>query len=57
MPVTIILIIGGVLAVVFVVAIILNKRRQAISYERGVKMAPMLIHLPPTTDDINGGGS
>lgn len=56
MPVTIILIIGGALAVVFVVAIILNKRRQAISYERGVKMAPMLIHLPPTTDDINGGG-
>ncbi len=52
----VIIIIGLVLAVIFVAAIVLSKRRQAISYERGVKMAPMLIHLPPTTDDINGGG-
>lgn len=52
----IIIVIGVILAVVFVAAIILSRRRQAIGYERGVKMAPMLIHLPPTTDDINGGG-
>ncbi|MBO7560553.1 TraM recognition domain-containing protein, partial [Candidatus Saccharibacteria bacterium] len=25
-------------------------------YERGLKMVPLLIHLPPTTDDIDGGG-
>lgn len=56
MPATIIILIGVALAIVFIVAIILSKRRQAMNYERGVKMAPMLIHLPPTTDDINGGG-
>ena len=26
------------------------------SYERALKMVPMMIHLPPSTDDIQGGG-
>lgn len=30
--------------------------REAKNYERGLKMVPMLIHLPPTSDDIEGGG-
>lgn len=34
----------------------LNKERRAKNYERGLKMVPMLIHLPPSTDDIQGGG-
>ncbi len=34
----------------------LNKKRRAKNYERGLKMMPMLIHLPPSTDDIQTGG-
>lgn len=30
--------------------------REAKNYERGLKMIPMLIHLPPVSDDIDGGG-
>jgi hypothetical protein len=30
--------------------------REAKNYERGLKMVPMLIHLPPSSDDIDGGG-
>ncbi len=45
-----------VVGVAFVWAIRLNKQRQLKNYERGLKMMPMLIHLPPSTDDIQGGG-
>lgn len=34
----------------------MSKQRKAKGYERGLKMVPMLIHLPPSTDDIQGGG-
>ena len=34
----------------------ISKLRKAKKYERGLKMVPLLIHLPPTTDDIDGGG-
>ena len=34
----------------------ISKLRKAKRYERGLKMVPLLIHLPPTTDDIEGGG-
>lgn len=34
----------------------LNKQRREISIQRGFDMVPMLIHLPPMTDDIQGGG-
>jgi hypothetical protein len=30
--------------------------REAKNYERGLKMVPMIIHLPPSSDDIDGGG-
>ncbi|MBQ9018096.1 TraM recognition domain-containing protein [Candidatus Saccharibacteria bacterium] len=33
-----------------------SKKRRAKRYERSLKMVPLLIHLPPTTDDIDGGG-
>ena len=31
------------------------KLRKRKKYERGLKMVPLLIHLPPTTDDIEAG--
>lgn len=30
--------------------------REAKNYERGLKMVPMLIHLPPTSDDLESSG-
>ena len=33
-----------------------KKLREEKAYERGLKMVPMLIHLPPETDDIQGNG-
>lgn len=30
--------------------------REAKNYERGLKMIPMLIHLPPVSDDLEAGG-
>lgn len=30
--------------------------REAKNYERGLKMVPMLIHLPPSSDDLNSNG-
>ena len=30
--------------------------REAKNYERGLKMVPLLIHIPPASDDIQGGG-
>ena len=40
---------------IFVVANISGKRKKQ-KYERGLKMVPMMIHLPPMTDDIQQGG-
>ena len=33
----------------------LSKMRKLKKYERGLKMVPLLIHLPPSTDDIQQG--
>ncbi len=44
----------GIVAIVFASRI--SKLRNNKKYERGVKMVSLLIHLPPTTDDIDGGG-
>ncbi len=54
----IILIISVIVMVATGVAVAshLNGQRKAKNIERGLKMVPMLIHLPPTTDDIKGGG-
>jgi hypothetical protein len=30
--------------------------REQKNYERGLKMVPLLMHLPPPSDDIEGGG-
>lgn len=30
--------------------------REAKNYERGLKMVPMVIHLPPSSEDLEGGG-
>ena len=52
-----------VIAIIAVVAIggiasssIISKKRKAKKYERALKMVPLMIHLPPTTDDIQAGG-
>ncbi|MBR2864502.1 ATP-binding protein [Candidatus Saccharibacteria bacterium] len=34
----------------------IRSKRETKNLERGIKMVPMLIHLPPQTDDIQGGG-
>ena len=49
-----------ILSVAIIAAIItasrISKLRKAKKYERGLKMVPLLIHLPPSTDDISAGG-
>ena len=49
-----------VLIAVFVATVVsisrISKLRKAKKYERGIKMVSLLIHLPPTTDDINSNG-
>ncbi len=45
-----------VVVVAIIVAVYLNGQRKAKAYERSLKLVPMLIHLPPSTDDIQGGG-
>ncbi len=49
-----------IVAVIVFVSIIfstrISKLRKAKKYERGLKMVPLLIHLPPSTDDIEAGG-
>ena len=48
-----------VAAIALLLAIIfgtkISKLRKAKRYERGLKMVPLLIHLPPTTEDIEAG--
>lgn len=54
----IIALVGGVLVLLFLyVAYSQYKKvlREAKNYERGLKMVPLLIHLPPSTDDIEVG--
>lgn len=45
-----------VVTVAFLVTLRIRRQREAKNLERGIKMVPMLIHLPPQTDDIQGGG-
>ena len=54
--VIIIIAISVVLFIAIVFGSKISKLRKAKRYERGLKMVPLLIHLPPTTDDIEGGG-
>ena len=46
---------GLILIILFVAFIVYrNSMREAKNYERGLKMVPILIHLPPASDDIAG---
>lgn len=44
------------IAIFLVLAIYKKSLRDAKNYERGLKMVPVLIHLPPASEDIEGGG-
>ena len=48
-----------IIAIILLIAIVfgtkISKLRKAKRYERSLKMVPLLIHLPPTTDDIEAG--
>ena len=41
---------------VLMVLLKIRKQREKKNLERGLKMVPMMIHLPPQTEDIQGGG-
>ena len=48
-----------IIAAVVIIFFYLQYRRvlrEAKNYERGLKMVPLRIHLPPQSDDIEGGG-
>ena len=45
-----------VLVVGVAIAVYTGSQRKAKAYERSLKLVPMLIHLPPSTDDIQSGG-
>ena len=57
-PWVVILIIVGTISIIAGIfgGTYISKLRKAKKYERGLKMVPLLIHLPPTTDDIEAGG-
>lgn len=46
----------GIAAAIFVLMQYRKTLREAKNYERGLKMVPLLIHLPPSSEDIEGGG-
>ncbi len=50
---------GVVLVVTAVVTLIVSQYRKTLreakNYERGLKMVPMIIHLPPASDDLEAG--
>lgn len=53
--VILIMLVALVLLIAIVFGARISKLRKANKYERGLKMVPLLIHLPPTTDDIEAG--
>lgn len=52
-----ILVVVGIAAVLFFIGIwwVQKLLRESKNYERGLKMVPLLIHLPPPSDDLEGG--
>lgn len=50
-----VVVIGGGAVGSFVYLTYRKTLREAKNYERGLKMIPILIHLPPASDDIEGG--
>ena len=53
-PLIIVLVVAVVLAIVW--TIFAGTKRDKKNYARALKMVPMLIHLPPSTDDIQVNG-
>ena len=53
--VVLIMVIAFILLTAILFGARISKLRKAKKYERGLKMVPLLIHLPPSTDDIEGG--
>ena len=57
---TTVFLILGVMALILMAIIVrvvkVRRAREVKEAERGLKMMALLIHLPPTTDDIQGGG-
>ena len=51
-------VITGLLLLAIAIAVLMRRTslRNRKQYERGLKMVPLLIHLPPSTDDIQQGG-
>ena len=59
MPAWVVILIIVVAAIILAATIFssqISRLRKSKRYERGLKMVPLLIHLPPSTDDIEGGG-
>ena len=52
----VVVVLVGIAAGAFIFAQYQRTLREAKNYERGLKMVPMIIHLPPSSDDIDGGG-
>lgn len=46
----------GIVAGSFIFSQYRKTLREAKNYERGLKMIPLLIHLPPSSDDLQAGG-
>ena len=53
--VLLILLFSVITGVIVLIVKKLNHKRKLKDYERQLKMVPLLIHLPPSTDDIEGG--
>ena len=53
--VILVMVVAAILLIAIVFGARISKLRKAKKYERGLKMVPLLIHLPPPTDDIEGG--
>ena len=53
--VVLILVLLIITGVIVVIVKNLNHKRKLKNYERQLKLVPLLIHLPPSTDDIEGG--
>ena len=54
--VVLLLVLAVITAVIVAIVKNLNHKRKLKDYERQLKLVPLLIHLPPSTDDIEGGG-
>lgn len=48
--------IAGIVLSVFIFSQYKKTLREAKNYERGLKMIPMYIHIPPSSDDLDGNG-